>query len=189
MVVRLHCCVFQSLFELLTQNLTLLVNTLKSIVSGRLSEVADNLTEKPAVGIELRHVPHHDTAEAGELLGVGNGGFEFISVSVTTTSSGVGWDAEESFDVGVLAALSPLIPDIKVECVLSIRTWLEVGDTAPVVIKLDHNKVKGNGVKGRPNSSIREDALRSSGKIELLTTSTIHQAPELGPENRKIAGR
>lgn len=149
----------------------------------------DLAKEVLVVGKELGHVPHHGTTEAAEGLGPLNGSLELGAVGVAATSTGRSGNTEKELDVGVLAALGPLVPDSKIEGVLVLGALLEVGDAAPVVVELDHDEVKGDGIKGGTVGSIGVHALRGGGQIELLATGSIHEAAEFGAESRQVAGR
>ena len=154
-----------------------------------LRKVAHHLAEEAIVGPKLRHVPHHDAAEAAELLGVLDRGLELLAVGVAAAGARVGRDAEERLDVGVLAALGPLVPDVKVEGVLRIGADLEVGHAAPVVVELDHDEVKGHGVQRRADSGVREYALGRSRQVKLLAARAVHEASELGAKGRQVVCR
>lgn len=142
-------------------------------------EGAGNLVEETIVGIELRHVPHHHTTKAGELLAIVDGGLELRAFSVTTTSTGAGRDTEVKLDIAVLAVARPVVPDVHVEGVLAGGAGNKVGNTAPVVVELNHDKVKGNLVECRAKCCIWVHALRSRREVELLTASAVHEAAEL----------
>lgn len=149
-------------------------------------QIGNNLIEEAAVPIKLRHIPEHGTAEAAKLLGPVEGSLELGAVGVATTSARSGRNTKQELDVGVLAALGPLVPDIEVEGVLGALALLEVVDATPVVVELDLDEVEGDGVESGAVGGIGVDALGSSRQQELLAASVVHQAAELGAKGGKV---
>ena len=149
-----------------------------------LCQVSNKGIEEASVGVELGHIPHHDTGEAGEVLGVLESSAELVSGDVTGTSgTSAGGDAEQELDVLVGGGvLGPVVPDVEVEGVLGGSSGGVVGGLAPVVVELDHDKVESDRVEGGVVSRVREDALRSSSEVVLLVTTGVggvHQGAEL----------
>ena len=146
------------------------------------------MVEEASVGIKLRHIPHHHSAEGGEVLAVGDGGLQVGTGGVTASSTAIGGDTEEQFYVGVLGSgLGPVVPDIHVEGILGRSAGLEVVDTTPVVVELDQEEVERDSAsQSRTIAGIRVNALGSSGEIHLGSRS-IHQGAKLGTKGSNVA--
>ena len=126
----------------------------------------------------MAHIPHHDTAEAGKCLAVGNDVGECGARLVAGASGAlVGWDAEEDLDVLVgRGLLSPGVPGVEVKVVLSGRA-LDVGlETAVVIVELHPNEIEGDGiVKHGSVSSIWIGTLGSCTEVVRLAGIGIHE--------------
>lgn len=156
------------------------------------SECASHLVEEATVGIQLRHVPHHDAAEAVELRRVLDGGGELCALGVPCPGARVGGDAEHNLDVGVLARLpGPGVPHVKVEGGLGGRPLDEAGDAAGVVVELDHDEVEGDASReGLLVGDVRVGALGRGGDVVLLAGGRrggVHEAAELDAEGDHVA--
>lgn len=144
---------------------------------------------KTSVGIELGHVPHHSTRKgAAESLGVLEDRSELRAGDVATTSTRASGDADQKLDAGVGARLGPGIPGLVVVVVLAAGAGRVAADAARVVVELDLDPVHGDGIDQRADSSVGEEALRSSGQVVLLATGSVREAPELGAKGREVVG-
>lgn len=135
----------------------------------------------------MRHVPHHDTAETAELLRVADNCFQLRAVCVSAARSRSSGNAQEEFHVLIWArVLGPIVPDVKIERILGGRARLKIGDTAPIVIKLNHDKVESNGIQSWAIGSVGKHTLRRRSQVKLLTTRGIHKTPQLGTESGQV---
>ena len=156
---------------------------------GAASEVAHDLLEEPGVGVDLRNIPRHDTAEAAVRLGPLDGGLELGTVGIAAAATRGTGDAEHQLDVLVGARrLGPVVPDVKVEGILGRGALDKVGHSAPVVVELDHEEVECNAIHGRLVGGVGEDALRSGRQVELLAAGAVHEAAELLAESGQVVG-
>lgn len=156
---------------------------------GAAREVSNNFSKESGVGPKLRHIPDHGTGKAGKLLRELDSGLELGTVSVTTASAGSSGNTEEELDVLVGAGvLRPVVPDVKVEGVLGGSTFLEVGDTAPVVVELNQHEVERHGVHDGADGSVGEHTLRGGSQVELLAASAVDEAAELLAESNQVVG-
>lgn len=147
----------------------------------------DHAIQEPVVGVQLRHVPHHDAAEARVLLlGVGDDGTQGRGVDVTAARGRRRGHTDEDLDVGVLARIGrPVVPDVKVPRV-RVR---EVNHAAPVVVELDVDPVEGDcAVEHLVHRRVRVHALRRRGEVVLLATVSVHQAAQLLRKRHEVLG-
>jgi hypothetical protein len=150
----------------------------------------NNLGLKASVGIELGHVPHHSTRKgAAEALGVLEDRSELRARDVAATSTRASGNADKKLDVGIGARLGPGVPGLVVVVVLGAGAGCIAADAARVVVELNLDPVHGYGVDQRTDSSVGEEALRSSREVVLLAAGSVRKALELGAKGREVVGR
>lgn len=148
--------------------------------------------EETAGSVGLAGIPDHDTAEAGEALGVlDNGSKAGGGLEAGAGRSRAARSTDVDLHIRVLGdVLGPVVPGLEVEVRLRGGAGSERLQTAVVVVELHPDGVKGNGaVEHGVVRSIGVGALRRGSQVVLLGRVLVHQRAELVAKGRHVGHR